>query len=156
MKDRWVLLARAVAALLVMGGMAEGWRSFGPQISKAYAVWRYPALRGKPLLGADLKKSVDAVRRAEARAQYDRVKSLLDDASGQGLRVTEFYEKLPVAVRMIQAGQFEYARVFLSSIEARIPRKHESILPAGQEAEPDESPPAPQVVRRKPARRAKQ
>ena len=155
MKDRWVLLARLAAALLVAGGIATGWRAFGAQALKAYAVWRYPSIRAKPALGQDLKNSVDAVRRAEVRAQYDRVKALLDEASGQGLRVADLYEKLPVAVRMIKAGQFDYARVFLASLEARVPRKREAVAPAGQEADPEEPAPAPKPVRRRTAKGAR-
>ncbi|MBI5597963.1 MAG: hypothetical protein HY928_17920, partial [Elusimicrobia bacterium] len=114
----------------------------------AYQVWRYPAIRSKPALAEPMQRGLDGVRKAELKGLYNRVKDALDKASADGLRVAELYEKLPQAARMINAGQFDYARVYLSSIEARIPKKLEHIVPAGIEVDPDEEP----VPARKPAR----
>lgn len=151
MSDRWVKLTRAAAALLGAAALFWLWRLFGPQALQAYELWRYPAIRAKPAMGDTLKKSVDDVRRAELKGMFDRVKASLDQASGQGLRVAGLYEKLPQAARMINAGQFDYARVYLSSIEARIPKKPERIVPAGIEVDPDEQAPEPP----KPSRRTR-
>lgn len=151
MSERWVRLTRAAAALLGVAALFWLWRTFGAQALHAYDLWRYPAIRSKPVLGDTLKRSVDDVRRAELKGMFERVKAALDQASADGLRVAPLYEKLPQAARMIKAGQFDYARVYLSSIEARIPKKAERIVPAGIEVDPDEEPAPPP----KPARRTR-
>ncbi|MBI3299486.1 MAG: hypothetical protein HYZ75_15080 [Elusimicrobia bacterium] len=151
-EERWTLVARISVALCLLAGAAWFWPSYGPLLVKRYQYWRYPPIRAKSPLGLDMKRNLEAVRRAEVRGQYDRVKALLDKAGGEGLPVGELYGKLPTAVRMIANGQFEYARVHLSSIEARIPRKPEPIAAAGagvsvddglEMEEPEREPPPP-------------
>lgn len=155
MSERWVKITRAAAALLGVAALGWLWRMFGGHAVHAYEVWRYPAIKSKPALAEPLQRSLDGVRKAELKGMYSRVKDGLDKASAEGLRVAELYEKLPQAARMINAGQFDYARVYLSSIEARIPKKVEHIVPAGIEVDPeDERAPAPKPARRsRPARR---
>ncbi len=162
MEERWLTLAGRGGALLVMlAGASWAWNLFGPQAMNAYQVWRYPPIRARLPLGDALKSQVDGVRRAELTAQYKRVMAALDDAERQGLAVGELREKLPTGARMIRAGQFEYARVYLTSIEARVPRKRESLVPAGTEVEPEEAsppgrpaPPRPKApVRKRPVRK---
>lgn len=135
----------------MLAGASWAWGAYGPQAVKAYQVWRYPPIRARLPLGEALKSQVDGVRRAELTAQYKRILADLDDAERQGFTVGELREKLPVGARMIRAGRFEYARVYLGSIEVRIPRKHESLVPAGTEVEPEEDsrrapPPRPKTA----------
>ncbi|TPW19285.1 MAG: hypothetical protein FD126_2839 [Elusimicrobia bacterium] len=152
MPERWIQLTRAFGALFVLAGATWAWSAFGSGIQAAYDTWRYPAIKPAGTLGASMKRDLDDVRRAELTAQYKRVMDALDAAEKEGLIVGSLREKLPAAARMIRAGLYDYARVYLASVETRIPRKREVLAPASPGEDPEEAPapppPAPKRRRR--------
>lgn len=151
MPERWIQLTRAFGALFLLAGATWAWSAFGPAVMAAYDSWRYPAVQAPGTLGASMKRDLDGVRRAELTAQYKRVMDALDAAEKDGLIVGSLREKLPTAARMIRAGHFDYARVFLASVETRIPRKREVLAPAapGEDPEEEPAPPPPPPKRRR-------
>lgn len=149
MPERWLQLTRAFAALFVVAGLTWAWTAFGAGLTKAYETWRYPTVKPAGTLGAAMKQDMDGVRRAELTGHYKRVMDALDAAEKDGLIVGNLREKLPAAAKMIRGGHFEYARVLLSSVETRIPRKREVLAPATAAPDPDLEPVAPAPRRRR-------
>lgn len=143
MPERWTQLTRAFGALFLLAGATWAWSSLGPSVKAAYDTWRYPAVKPPGALGASMKRDLDGVRRAELTAQYKRVMDALDAAEKEGLIVGSLREKLPTAARMIRSGHFDYARVYLASVETRIPRKREVLAPATHDEDPEEAPAPP-------------
>lgn len=150
MPESWRRLSWALGALFALAGLGWAWGVFGADLAKAYEVWRYPALKPAGTLGQAMRRDLDGVRRAELTAHYRRVMDRLDQAEKEGFIVGNLREKLPAASRMIRAGHYDYARVLLSSVEVRVPRKREVLAPASPaEEEPAETPaPAPRRRRR--------
>lgn len=149
MPERWRRLTLAFGAIFAAAGLSWAWGAFGPALTQAYLVWRYPAVKPTGTLGTAMKRDLDGVRRAELTGHYKRVMEALDAAERQGLIVGNLREKLPAAARMIRGGHFDYARVLLASIETRIPRKREVVAPASAAPDPDLEPKAPAPRRRR-------
>lgn len=141
----------ALAALVV--GAALTLKFQGARLYESYQRRKYPPIRERNEgLAATMDKDIRGQKYAELMFNYRRVAGLLTEAERKGHDVSRLRAKMPRILRLAKKGEFYFAKIYLNTVEMRIPRKREKV----RVARPDENPEAaPDPDKRSRKRRGK-
>ncbi len=122
-----VILVLAVLALAGLAKLALHNRTLA---ERKYDKWKYPAIQGESKYAADLKRNVQLRKHNEVARKYQKVMKKLHDAERAGKNVDWLKAKMPRVVRLLKEKKYYFAKIHLNTIEVRIPRRRETVLPA--------------------------
>ena len=97
---------------------------------RKYGEWKYPAQKGESKYAADIKRDVERRKHNEVARKYQKVMKKLHDAEREGKKVAWLKAKMPRVIRLLKEKKYHFAKIHLNTIDIRIPRKLETVLPA--------------------------
>lgn len=113
-------LASAALGLAVLVWVYDNYAGY---VWDRYDRHRYPAIKGKSPLSAGIEKEIGTREYRAALKEYRGVEARLEAAAAEGFDVTALRGKLAHAGRLIQQGNFRYAKIHLNAIALRTPKR---------------------------------
>ena len=126
-------LVVALIAVLIAAFVGRGLDRNRAEILGAWERWRYPAAAApKPSpLGGQILGELQDQRIKGVSHEFGRVRAEMDEARAKGFSVDRLEPTMTLALNWAKQGRYREALFLINSVEMRIPRKRESVNPAG-------------------------
>ncbi len=122
---KWTLILGTGA--LAIAGLVWVYDNYSGLVREHYRHRKFPAIQGQSELGKAVAHDLRTKKYRATMREYQRVLALLDHAARRGHNGSYLRRKMPRVIRLARAGNYEYARIHLNTIDVRIPRKRTSV-----------------------------
>lgn len=112
---------------LAIAGLVWVYDNYSGLVREHYRHRKFPAIQGQSELGKAVTRDLQTKKYRATMREYQRVLARLDQAARSGHNVRYLRRKMPRVIRLARAGNHEYARIHLNTIDVRIPRKRTSV-----------------------------